>query len=352
VLSKALALIFAFAIASAPYMFRFPRDHFAHDDYSTEWWYFTGHLHARDGHRFGFELTFFRFALEPHAYRVKPGESAWRAAQLYPAHFAITDESGQRFFHTEIFARDALGQGFAAENAFDVRANNWSLEGTNAERPRMHLVAAQGANALDLRAIPQKPPAIHGNGGVSRKGACASCASHYYSFTRVATTGTLTVDGVRYAVDGVSWMDHEFASQQLEGKQTGWDWFAIQLDDGRDIMLYRLREQGGTTPQSSGSIVGRDGEVRYIPLRAFSIRELSSWRSPHTGARYPASWRVRVDGIADELMITPVLNDQELVDAAGPTYWEGASDVRDASTGRRLGAAYVELTGYAAPLRL
>jgi predicted secreted hydrolase len=343
----------SFSIATAPYEYRFPRDHYAHDAYQTEWWYFTGHVRSQDGRRFGFELTFFRIGLEPHAYRSEPGRSRWRAAQLYPAHFAITDEARRQFVYSETFARDALGQGVASQSALDVRANAWSLTGTGGERPQMHLVARSNDAALDLHVVSHKPPAIHGIGGISRKGPCRSCASHYYSFTRLATSGTLTVGGRSFIVEGVSWMDHEFGSDQLQPDQSGWDWFSIQLDDGREIMLYHLRQRNGdTTPESSGSLIAASGGVRYLPLRAFSIQSLSSWRSPHTRASYPASWRVHVDGVEGDLLISPVLDDQELVDATGTTYWEGAADVLDAAGRRHLGVAYVELTGYAAPVRL
>lgn len=350
--SSVVALLAAFATATAPYTYHFPRDHFAHNAYRTEWWYFTGHLRARDGRRFGYELTFFREALQPHAQRLRQGESRWRAAQVYPAHFAITDESGKRFLYAQTFARDALGQGAASDRTLDVHTNGWRLVGSSAVRPDMHLHAANGGNVIDISLHSSKPPAIHGEGGISRKGACASCASHYYSFTRLRTRGTLAIGSAPFAVDGNSWMDHEYASGDLDPTQVGWDWFSLQLDDGREIMLYRLRERDGrTTPQSSGSLIERTGTVRHLPLRTFSIVPLATWKSPHTGAVYPARWRLHVDGVAGTLDVTPLLDDQELVDATGTTYWEGAADVRDAA-GRRVGAAYVELTGYASPLRL
>jgi predicted secreted hydrolase len=342
-----------FAIATAPYTYHFPRDHFSHDAYHTEWWYFTGHLRDASGRRFGFELTFFRIGLEPHASRWRTGESRWRSAQLYPAHFAITDERAGTFVYSQTLARDALAQGFASQHELNVRANRWFLTGTAGERPRMRLHADDGTDAIDLEVQSAKPPAVHGRGGISLKGSCASCASHYYSFTRLQTGGTLTRDGVRYTVNGISWMDHEYGSGELQPDQVGWDWFSMQLNDGREVMLYRLRERdGSTTPQSSGSLIGVDGGVRYLPLRAFAIQATSSWRSPHTHARYPSGWHIHVDGIAPDLVLTPVLADQELVDATGTTYWEGAVDIRDANSGRALGVGYVELTGYAASLRL
>ena len=343
----------SFETATAPYTYHFPRDHFAHDAYRTEWWYFTGHVHDASGRRFGFELTFFRIGLEPHASRWRSGESRWRSAQLYPAHFAITDEHAKTFVFCQTLARDALSQGFASQQDLNVHAGNWFLLGTHEERPQMRLYAENGGNSIDFEVHSLKPPAINGLNGISRKGSCRSCASHYYSFTRLQTTGTLMRDGVRYSVSGISWMDHEYGSDELQPNQTGWDWFSLQLDDGRDVMLYRLRQKdGSTTPQSSGSLIAQDGRVRYLPLRAFTIDATSSWRSPHTHAQYPSGWRIHVDGVTSTLILTPILDDQELVDATGTSYWEGAVDVRDASSGRTMGTGYVELTGYAAPLQL
>lgn len=339
-----------FLLATPPYALSFPRDHYAHDEYRTEWWYYTGHLQTRDGRRFGYELTFFRIGLQPRAHS-RSGQSAWHSAQLYPAHFAVTDVTNGRFIYNETFARDALGQGSASQTRFAVRANGWSLIGTPERRSHMRLHAADNGSVLDLSLVPQKDPAIHGHGGVSQKASCVGCASHYYSYSRLQTTGTLVYDGTRFAVTGLSWMDHEFGSDELQPQQSGWDWFSIQLSDGREVMLYRLRERGGaTTPQSSGSIVARDGRVAYIPLRDFSIDATSQWRSPHTGATYPARWTIRVAGLP-ELHLTPSVADQELANANGTTYWEGDARVSDAG-GHDVGVAYVELTGYAGALRL
>jgi predicted secreted hydrolase len=343
----------SFTNATAPYAFAFPRDHFAHDSYRTEWWYFTGHLRAADGRRFGYELTFFRIGLEPQQSHWTAGQSAWYAYQLYPAHFAITDERTGRFVYAETLARDALGQGYASESALHVGANGWMLSGTSAVRPRMKLHARDGANAIDLSLQSLKPPAVHGSGGVSKKGDCASCASHYYSFTRLQTHGTLTSAGVAYTVDGTSWMDHEFGSDELEAGVVGWDWFSIQLDDGREAMLYRMRgADGRTLAQSSGSTVDEAGSVTHVPLRGFTIVATGSWRSPATHAQYPSGWLVSIAGIAARLRLVPVTADQELASDSNPTYWEGAVNVFDAATGARVGEGYVELTGYTSALQL
>ncbi len=346
----------AFKSAAAAYAFSFPRDHAAHPDYRTEWWYYTGHVTTAAGRRFGYELTFFRIGMRPGDPQPLTDQSRWRGHELYPAHFALTDEQGQTFFHTERFVREALGDGAASASALDVRAGDWTLRGAPAGNPaleRMVLSASAetpaGRNAINFVQMPEKPPAVHGHGGVSRKAACASCASHYYSYTRLRTSGTLVYHGQRFAISGLSWMDHEFGSGELEASQAGWDWFSIQLADRRELMLYVLREKDGRiTPQSSGSLIEPDGSVRNLPLGSFAIAATGTWRSPHTGGTYPSGWRVRVAAAGIDVVLAPTVRDQELASTStGVSYWEGAVDVRDAAGGRLAGVGYVELTGYA-----
>ena len=356
-----------FRIATAPYAFSFPRDHGAHPAYQSEWWYYTGHVAAPDGRRFGYELTFFRIGLRPGDPAPRPGQSRWRGNELYPAHFALTDESGKTFYHNDRFAREALGLGFAATGRLAVRAGDWTLDGAPQgapDRERMVLHASDatsdGRNAIDFVQVPEKPPAIHGHGGVSRKASCASCASHYYSYTRLRTTGTLTFHGTPLRVAGISWMDHEFGSGELRADQAGWDWFSLQLDDRREVMLYLLREKDGSvTPESSGSLVAPDGSVRYLPRDAFAIEALGRWTSPHTGARYPSGWRIRIPSANLDVTLAPTVLDQELAGSTGGgvSYWEGAVDVRPSDAAARgargaRGVGYVELTGYAGALSL
>jgi len=345
-----------FAIAKAPYEFNFPRDHAAHPGYQSEWWYYTGHVRTKAGRRFGYELTFFRVGLRAGDPRPTATQSKWRGNELYPAHFALTDEQGKTFFHVDRFAREALGMGSASETQLDVKADDWWLRGSpqgaaDLERMTMHASqeTPQGRNAIDFVQMPEKKPAVHGMDGVSRKAACASCASHYYSYTRLHTTGTLVFDGQRLSVDGLSWMDHEFGSAELQRDQAGWDWFSIQLDDDREIMVYLLREKdGGVTPQSSGSVIARDGSVRHLQRSDFAIEATGSWKSPHTGGTYPSGWRVRIAKAGVDLVLAPTVLDQELAGTSGGgiSYWEGAVDVRD-TAGRPRGVGYVELTGYA-----
>ncbi len=339
-----------FESANRPYRFAFPRDHAAHFGYQSEWWYYTGHVRARDGRRFGYELTFFRVGLRPGDVKPLAGQSAWRGNELYPAHFALTDESGRQFLHFERLSREALGAGSSSDRALDVRVGDWSLSGT----APFHMVARADAAAIDFDQIAEKAPAVHGRDGISVKAACATCASHYYSMTRLRTSGTLVYGGQRLAVDGLSWMDHEFGSDELQANQAGWDWFAIQLDDRRELMLYALRQKDGSiTPQSSGSLVDRDGRVTHLLLSDFSTVATGAWKSPHTGGTYPSGWRVRVPRADVDIVLRPTLLDQELANTAGGvSYWEGAVDALDPVTGRLRGVGYVELTGYAGAISL
>jgi len=343
--SGTIATPVGFAHARVPWRFEFPRDHGAHFQFQSEWWYFTGHLRAADGRRFGYELTFFRYGLRPGERKPARGQSRWRGNQMYPVHLAVTDERGQRFVFDERFAREALGMGRASEGALDVAVGDWRLVGG----PVFRMRAASANFGVDLVQVAEKAPAVHGHDGVSLKGSCATCASHYYSMTRLRTSGTLVYLGQRFSVDGVSWMDHEFGSDELQRDQVGWDWFSIQLDDRREIMDYRLRVKGGAlTPESSGSLVDARGGVRYLRRDDVGVEVVGAWRSPRTGGVYPSGWRVRVPSARLDLSLVPVVLDQELSNlTGGVSYWEGAVDVNDAVSGRHLGIGYVELTGYA-----
>jgi predicted secreted hydrolase len=339
-----------FLNANVPWHFVFPRDHAAHDGFASEWWYYTGHLRTGDGRRFGFELTFFRIGLRPGAALPARGQSRWRGNELYPAHFALTDERGERFFHVEKFARAALGEGSASTHDLDVRVDDWSLTGP----APFHLVAHAGGNAIDLALTSEKPPAIHGHDGISTKAACDTCASHYYSMTRLRTRGTLVYGGQKLAiVDGLTWMDHEFGSDELQTNQAGWDWFAIQLDDRREFMLYLLRQKDGTvTPASSGSYIAPDGTVTYLPRNAFIVTATGRWTSPHTGGTYPSGWRVQIPRLGVDLHVTPTVQDQELSNTVGGvSYWEGSVTIAGAAD-RPIGVGYVELTGYAGAISI
>ena len=334
--------------ADAPYAFKFPRDHASHPAFRTEWWYYTGEL--RSGARaFGFELTFFRVGLD-RARESSP--SAWAPHTLILAHAALTDETRHRFAYDETIARAALGLAGADTEHFRVWAGDWSA--VLAPDGRTHELRANAkAFALSLDLDPLKPPALHGVDGVSRRGSGPGEASHYYSLTRLLARGRIGTGGDTLPVRGEAWMDHEFSSSVLAGDQAGWDWFALRLDDGRDLMLYRLRQKdGGIDSHSSGSFVGTDGRVAHLSHEGFEIEALGHWHSPHSGADYPQGWRVRVPGERLDVTLRPTVEDQELVtrSTGGVTYWEGSVVVRGVRAGHAVtGRGYVELTGYAGP---
>ena len=346
-----------YAAVTGPCDFVFPRDHGSHDLFGTEWWYYTGNLEGPEKRRYGFQLTFFRVRMVPPAEeKTWPGDrSAWRTPHLFLAHAALSDLDGKRFFHDEKTARGAVGLAGVSKEGHSVRVflDNWSaLIGEGSHR----LSAPTDPFTLDLTCKPLKPPVAHGLRGYSLKGRDPASASCYYSFTRLETSGILTVGGEKMNVSGTAWMDHEFSSAPLEEDITGWDWFSIQLDDRTELMLYLLRlEQGGFSPASSGTFVNRSGEPLHLSRKDFTVDVLRRWRSPHSGASYPSRWRVIVAPLQMELSIIPNLADQELITqrTTRVTYWEGSVSVSGRSGGAPVkGVGYVEMTGYAAPFNL
>ena len=335
----------SFARAVAPRDFSFPEDHGPHPDFRTEWWYFTGSLaSAEGGQELGYQLTFFRSALSADP---EPRRSAWGASQAYMAHFAVSapGQPAGDFFSYERYARGAGGMAGAETGPFRVWLEDWSAEGGE-EMPPVRLRAAADAVAIDLELGPGKPPVLQGDRGLSQKGREPGNASYYYSFTRLPTTGEVVVGDRRLRVTGLSWMDREWSTSVLDEGVVGWDWFSLQLDDGRDLMAYQLRrEDGSADPLSAGSLVGADGEASYLPSREYRIEPLATWRSPESGRTYPSRWRLTVPARGLELEIEPLLEDQELDHSF--VYWEGAVRVGGNAGGEPIGGrGYVELTGY------
>jgi predicted secreted hydrolase len=332
-----------FARASAPRDFRFPEDHGPHPEFRHEWWYFTGNLRGPGGRRFGYQLTFFRFALSPD---LPDRRSRWGTNQAYMAHFAVTDAQGNRFRFFERTGRGALDIAGATARPFRVWLDDWSAEGADASTLPVRLRAAEGGTSVDLVLDSARPVVLQGDRGLSRKGAAPGNASYYYSMTRLATRGDVRVEGAPFPVEGNSWLDREWGTSSLETGQSGWDWFALQLSDGRDLMFYRLRRgDGGADPFSAGTLVLPDGSFRPLSPDDVRIEVLDQWRSPESGARYPSRWRLRLPTESLELEVVPRVADQELRNAV--RYWEGAVGVRGTSRGEPVeGDGYVELTGY------
>jgi predicted secreted hydrolase len=331
-----------FARVLAPQPFVFPQDHGPHPAYQTEWWYYTGNVQAADGRHFGYQFTFFRRGLAPVA---PERASQWGASSIYMAHLAIADVAAERFYAFERFSRDAAGLAGASGEPFRVFLEDWFVEGSGPEGMTMRLVAETDEVALDLIATSEKPPALQGDQGFSQKGVTAGNASYYYSLTRMATQGRLRIGETTYAVNGWSWMDHEWGTSALEGDAEGWDWFSIQLDDYRELMWAQVRTPTGVS-YSFGSIMLADGTLYTLDPADVSLTVQATWRSPRSGAIYPAEWELRVASHDLQLTITPRLADQEL--AVTIVYWEGSVAVSGTAGGEPIsGSGYVELTGYA-----
>lgn len=334
-----------FSMATEPRTFEFPRDHGPHPEFRNEWWYMTGNLDAADGRRFGFELTFFRFALEPDP---AASESAWRTNQVYIAHFAVTDADGQKFYVAERFSRGALGLAGADADPFRVWIDDWEIASTTADsdHEQWRLQANDEDFALDLQLIAEKAAVLNGDMGLSQKSAASGNASYYYSITRWQTEGQLRLGDEVFTVSGLSWLDREWSSSSLGSDQKGWDWFALQLSDGSELMFYNLRKTDGTQDvHSAGTWTPADGRSRHLDRDAVSVAVTKEWASP-AGGTYPAAWKMRIPSLELDLRVVPVLDDQELFTTV--RYWEGAVDVAGTRQGVEVsGRGYVELTGYA-----
>lgn len=335
--------------AAEGYRYAFPRDHGAHEEFRTEWWYYTGQLAAKDGRPFGYQLTFFRRGMPREQVKTLP--SQWAVSQLYLAHFAVSDLRKGRFHYAEKISRAGLGKAGAAHDRLHVWIDQWSAESPSATPGTQTLRATDGDLALQLSVSPEKPLVVHGTEGISRKGTAAGQASHYYSFTRLATTGTLRIGKESFDVTGTSWMDHEFGSADLDKDLVGWDWFSLQLDDQRELMLYRLRRTDGSSdPVSSGTVIDRDGRGQHLSIGDFTLEPTSYWTSQTSRARYPQRWRLTIPSQQLSLELVPLMAEQELSTTRSTqvTYWEGAIEVTGSAQGRPVrGQGYMELTGYA-----
>ncbi len=337
-----------FTLAQPGYSYEFPHDHGSHDSYRTEWWYYTGNLTAKDGRPFGYQLTFFRRAMP--ADQIKTLPSKWSITQLYLAHFAVTDLSNRQFHFAEKISRAGLGKAGAEPNRLNVWIDQWRAESPQGNDHHL-LTAWKKALGVQLELSPEKPLVVHGKDGISRKGEAAGQASHYYSFTRMATTGQLKIGKEIFDITGTTWMDHEFGSADLGKDLVGWDWFSLQLDNQTEVMLYRLRRDDGTADSvSSGTFIDREGKGHHLELSDISLEPLSEWTSPTSKARYPQKWKLTIPSQQLSLELIPRMAEQELTTKKSTqvTYWEGAIEVNGVAGEKKIkGHGYMELTGYA-----
>jgi predicted secreted hydrolase len=336
---------------TGPCNLEFPKDHATHPGYRTEWWYYTGNLQSATGNRYGFQLTFFRRRIIPLGSESKwpSPASAWRTGQIYLAHAALSDLDGNHhYYYDQCLGRGVLGIAGESPDHDGIRifVEKWSAR---IGPKTFHLKKISGKFSFDLDLTPVKPVVLHGKRGYSRKGSSPESASCYYSLTRLKTKGKVTLAGKTFAVSGLSWMDHEFSTAPLEPGLVGWDWFGLQLSDNTEIMIYLLRQKDGKwNSASSGTYIRSDGKTRHLPIHDIEATVKDTWKSPNSGAVYPARWRFRIPSLDMDLSIVPNLADQEMrtPESTGITYWEGSVSVR----GSRLsGQGYMELTGYAKP---
>lgn len=332
--------------AEPGYEFAFPRDHGQHPPHKVEWWYYTGNLEAEDGRRLGYQLTFFRIG----AVKEPKVASAWALRDVWMAHFAITDVKGGRYLHADRLNRAGPGLAGAALDTLKVWNEDWSA--VLDEAGNMRLKAQDREMALDLTlVVPEGGAVIHGREGISQKGGTVGNASHYYSLTHLASSGTLRVGGETWKVTGQSWMDHEFGTSFLEQGQQGWDWFSAQMEDGSALMLFQLRHaEGPAKTRFSGTWVSPEGEVVGLEAGDFTLKPGRTWKSPETQADYPVLWQIEIPKLGVQLECGAVMDAQEMRAELTPglLYWEGAVDYRGTREGSALtGRGYLEMTGYA-----
>lgn len=302
----------------------FPTDEAPHD-YLTEWWYYTGHLEAGDGRRWGFELVVFQ---------VLRGD----LPAYYLSHFAVTDRQRRLFKYDERTSRGTQSQ---PAEGFALDVGGWQMAGLLG---RDRLAAAMDGYAIDLTLATDRPPVLH-DGGLVSFGAAGD--SYYYSRTRMEVAGAIVDHGEPISVRGLAWCDRQWGNFLVLGG--GWDWFSIQLEDGSDVMLNVIRDDQGITRLAYGTYVEPSGTYRHLSAADFEVTATGAWTSPRSGARYPMGWRARLHDPAMDVAIAPVLEDQELdtLRSTNTVYWEGANDVAGTVNGRPIrGQAYVELTGY------
>ena len=346
-----LASSFTYQLALPGRKISFPQDHFSHPDFKTEWWYYTGHLETEQGRKYGYQVTFFRLGLRDRQKEQREEKPLF--TDLYMAHFALSDKQEKKFLFRERSNRGYGDKAGASVDRYLVWNEDWKVEA----KGQSHVIEVKDRDiTLRLQVTPLKPPVLHGENGLSQKGEGTGRASYYYSLTRLKTEGELEIGGKGERVHGLSWMDHEFASNQLGEDQVGWDWFSLQLDNKREIMLYLIRRQDGALDSySSGTLVYENGATRHLKLSDFHVEVLERWKSSKRGGNYPMRWKVQIPAEEIDLEVIPFFPNQELDTRKSTqvTYWEGSVQVRGSYKNKPVqGLGYVEMTGYVGKLKI
>ncbi len=343
VLIQFLIFIFSSPLCSEEYLkviparkINFPESHGAHKDFKNEWWYLTGHLRSEE-ETFGFQLTFFRIGVTKHK-----SKSPFRTDSIYIAHFAFTDDYGKKFYYDQVISRPIAGESGAEKDKLNVWIKDWILKMS----PKEIIAKAKNEKdniSINLQLNNTKPAVLHGKNGYSIKYKNPLMASYYYSFSRLSVEGHIKIKNKTKKVIGNAWLDHEVLQQHKELRELGWDWFAIQLDDNREIMLFEVR---GADKFYSGTFIDEYGKAKPLKKENFKIEKLTSWESKKTGISYPSSWKIMLKEPNLELIVKPTVENQELssTDSTGIHYFEGRSIVYQKN--KQIGNAYVELVGY------
>ena len=328
-----------FAKADRPIDFTFPRDHGPHPQFRSEWWYLTAVLANAEGREFGVQFTVFRRGIAPVADAGAPdGAQAWRSGQVYLGHVAVSDVAARRHMEEERLARGHPALAGARAAPFAVHLEGWRLA-TKDDAVGfwpLRLEAETTEFSVDLTLRGGKPIVRQGDGGLSRKG--PNNASYYYSIPRIDAEGQVRVGDATHRVAGGAWLDREWSTSVLAAEYAGWDWFALRLDDGRDMMFYRMRRRDGQpSAYDSGVLIDAAGNAHILQAREFSLAPQEHWRE------WPVAWRLRLPGESSPWSVRAAFADQVMETSI--RYWEGVAHVYD-SAGARLGAGYMELTGY------
>lgn len=342
-LSEGFEDVTGYSQASDDYSFAFPRDHGSHEEFKNEWWYLTGNLQDDNANHYGFQLTIFRSSIN----QIPPNRNTnWGVRNVYMGHFTITDTANGRFLQHEKFSRDSLNLAGSSDKELNVWIEDWFITGEGSDQDPIIIDAKTGAFSLQLDLVSRKPIVLQGDDGFSVKSSDGEAASHYYSMTRLDAKGSIQINGATKAVTGTAWMDREWSSTSLGKNHSGWDWFALHLSDGSDLMYYRMRLANGEEDATSGGMVNSEsGDVIKLSAEEFTLKVVDYWRSPKDGPIYPAKWVLEIPRLNVELLIQPVLANQELQGVF--RYWEGAVSCFDKNSVKAMDCkGYVELTGY------
>ncbi len=335
------------------YQFQFPRDLYAHNDYRIEWWYLTGELEGDDGNQYGYHTVFIRVSLQSlKALQArKPSGSQWENDHLYFANCAVSDFKNKSFHFFERLNRQGPGLAGAREDRLEVWNENWKLiEGEKG----FHVEVMEQKTGFDLKLVPQKNPVIHGNGADKPKWEIPQNAPNYFSYTRLKTTGTISVGGRKVKVSGTSWMDRVFGKQLLVPKQKGWDRFLLHLDNGSDLLLFFIRNQDGRfDPRSGGTLIDSRHQSRHIAFEQVQMKALGDWTSETSNITYPSGWRIKLPDENIDIEITPTMQNQELhlLRSLSNAHWAGGVEVQGRYGDKSVkGRGHVELVGYGSGL--